>query len=81
MSGGYLANEGQSDAATLTLSREKRHEYLLTLIRRNTWTIVRDHDGHAAVRVTVGSQSDAAGGRVAQRLDSVPDQIDERLIE
>jgi hypothetical protein len=28
MSGGNLANECQSDAATLTLSREKWHEYL-----------------------------------------------------
>ena len=81
MSGGYLANECQSYAATLTLSREKWHEHLLTLIRCDAWAIVCDHDGHATVRITTRGQADAAVGCVAERLNRVPDQIDEGLIE
>src|ERR1700722_8401444 len=81
MSGGNLANECQSDAATLTLSREKRDENLFTLIWGNAGTIVRDHDGHATVRITASGQRDEAGRCVAECLDRVPDQIDEGLIK
>src|ERR1700688_3950511 len=81
MSGGDLANECQSDAAALPLGREEGHKYLLALIERYAWTVVRDRDGHATVRIAVGGQSDSAGGRIAQRLDRVSHQIDEGLIK
>src|ERR1700730_18268922 len=58
MSGGNLANECQTNAASLPLGREEGHEYPFALIRRNAWTVVRDHDGHATVRITMGGQRD-----------------------
>jgi multidrug efflux system outer membrane protein len=62
-----------SVSPTPLLSREKWHEYLFTLIRRNTRTVVRDHNGNATVRITVGGQRDETGRSVAELLLRRPD--------
>jgi hypothetical protein len=50
---GNLANEPQSDTAALTLGRDKgqAHEYLVALIGRDPWAIVRHRYDHSAVRM------------------------------
>ena len=80
MSGGDLPNQREPHTAALTFRRKEGYKYLLALIRRNAWTVVRHCNGDATVRVTLGGEDDPPLRCVAQRLDCVSDDINESLI-
>ena len=81
MGGGDLADQCEADAAALALGGEEGNEDLLALIGRNARAVVGHRDRNPAVWLPICREGDLSGRGVAQSLESIADEIDERLVE
>ena len=74
---GDLAREHEADAAAARLGREERHEEIVGVRDAGAAVLHLEDDGVLAAQ---GAELD--GGRaLGRRLDRVPDEIDERLLD
>src|SRR5579863_4226333 len=81
VNGGNLSNQRQPDAAAAPFGGEEGYEHFVALLRGDSGTIVRHHDGHTPVLLALRRQGNSTGGSALECLDCIANQIDEGLIK
>ena len=81
MHGGDLTHQRQPHAAALPFGGGAWHEHFLALVGSNPRTIAGHRNDRASTRLVERRKRDAAPGLIAQRLDRIAHQIDQRLVE